>query len=123
MTEINSDNGGTIRIADEVLVTIAGTAALEAEGVSGLGISGYFSNDIASKFTRRNISRGVLVNVDGNKVTLSLTVCVKFGKKLQAVSREVQERVKSAIETMTGLEVVEVNVSVGNLSSDKQRRA
>lgn len=123
MTEIKTDKEGAIRIADEVLATIACTAALECEGVAGIGISGYFSNDIASKFIRKNISRGVVVKVRGNQVLVGLTVSIKFGKKLQAVSRDVQDKVKSAIETMTGLEVLEVNVNIGNLASEKQRRA
>ena len=101
MTMIKSENGGTVRIADEVIAVIAGTAALEAEGVAQLAGS-----------TRKHRARGVQVQVKAQHVRLGIALSVKAGKKLQEVSREVQQRVKSAIETMTGLQVDEVNVSV-----------
>lgn len=101
MTEIKSERGDTVRIADEVLAVIAGTAALEADGVAGLSGPG-----------RRSRSRGIRVAVKDKKVKLNVVLTIKAGKKLQEVSREVQQRVKSAIETMTGLTVLAVNVLV-----------
>ncbi|MCL2188726.1 MAG: Asp23/Gls24 family envelope stress response protein [Defluviitaleaceae bacterium] len=101
MTTIKSENGGAVRIADEVIAVIAGTAALEAEGVSHLAGA-----------TRKHRAKGVNVSVKAQNVCLAIALSVKAGKKLQDVSREVQQRVKSAIETMTGLTVDEVNVSV-----------
>jgi len=100
MTEIKSAQGGIVRIADEVLAVIAGTAAMEAEGVAALVGS------------RKNRARGVTVAVKAHNVVLGIALSVKAGKKLQEVSREVQQRVKSAIETMTGLNVSAVNVNV-----------
>jgi len=120
MTELKSESTGVIRIADDVLATIAGTAALEAEGVAGL--AGYYSNDIKNKSVRRNMTKGVAVKVTGDSVSLKVAISVKFGTKLQEVSREVQQRVKGAIETMTGLAVAEVNVSVGALVDENKRR-
>ena len=108
MTEIKSETTGTIRIADEVLAHIAGTATMEVDGVVGL--------------TTRNKSRGVNIAVKNNHVTVGLTISVRLGKKLQAVSRAVQERVKTAIEMMTTLTVAEVNVCVGALINDKPRK-
>lgn len=101
MTVIKSENGGVVRIADEVIAVIAGTAAMEAEGVASLAGA-----------TRKHRARGVQVQVKAQAVVLSIALTIKAGKKLQDVSREVQQRVKSAIETMTGLTVNEVNVSV-----------
>ena len=120
LTEIKSEGNGTVRIADDVLAVIAGTAALEAAGVAGL--AGYFSSDIANKAVRKHMAKGVTVSVTGATVTLGIAITVQFGKKLQEVSREVQQRVKSAIETMTGLTVAEVNVSVGALAGENNRR-
>jgi len=120
MTELKSEGTGAIRIADDVLAVIAGTAALEAEGVAGL--AGYYSNDINSKSVRKHMAKGVSVNVTGGTVSFHLIISVKFGAKLQDVSREVQQRVKGAIETMTGLAVAEVNISVGALVDENKRR-
>ena len=120
MTELKSEGTGVVRIADDVLAVIAGTAALEAEGVAGL--AGYYSNDVNDKAVRKHMAKGVTVNVTGNEVVFHLAISVKFGAKLQEVSREVQQRVKGAIETMTGLDVAEVNISVGALVDENKRR-
>ena len=101
MTEIKSERGDIVRIADEVLALIAATAALEAEGVQTLAGP-----------KRKSRSRGVSVAVKDDKVRLRVVLTVKTGKKLHEVAREVQKRVTSAIETMTGLSVAGVNVLV-----------
>ena len=120
MTQLKSEGTGAIHIADDVLAVIAGTAALEAEGVAGL--AGNILSDLNNKYVRKHLSKGVAVKVTGDAVMLNLAISVKFGIKLQEVSRDVQQRVKSAIETMTGLTVVEVNVSVGALVDESKRR-
>ena len=120
MTELKSEGTGAVRIADDVLAVIAGTAALEAEGVAGL--AGYYSNNINNKTVRKHLAKGVTVNVTGDSVSFTLAISVKFGTKLQDVSREVQQRVKGAIETMTGLAVHEVNIRVGALVDENKRR-
>ena len=120
MTELKSEGTGAVRIADDVLAIIAGTAALEAEGVAGL--AGYCSNDVNNKAVRKHMAKGVTVNVSGDTVNFHLVISVKFGTKLQEVSREVQQRVKGAIETMTGLAVATVNISVGALVDENKRR-
>ena len=120
MTELKSEGTGVVRIADDVLAIIAGTAALEAEGVAGL--AGYYSNDVNNKAVRKHMAKGVQVNVNGDTVKFHLIISVRFGVKLQEVSREVQQRVKGAIETMTGLVVAEVNISVSTLVDENKRR-
>jgi len=120
MTELKTEGTGVVRIADDVLAVIAGTAALESEGVAGL--AGYYSNDINSKAVRKHVAKGVSVNVTGDSVAFHLAISINFGAKLQEVSREVQQRVKGAIETMTGLTVSEVNISVGALVDENKRR-
>ena len=118
MTEIKSEGRGIVRIADEVLAIIAGTAAMEAEGVTGL--AGHVS-DASNKIARKHMTKGVNVSVAGQKVNLALAITAKMGTKLHEVSAEVQQRVKAAIETMTGLDVSEVNISVGAVSSERRR--
>jgi len=120
MTELRSEGAGIIRIADEVLAVIAGTAALEAGGVAG--IAGYLSNDVNNKAVRKHMIKGVGVKVTGDSIAFNMLISVKFGVKLQDVSREVQQRVKGAIETMTGLAVSEVNVNIGALVDENKRR-
>ena len=120
MTELKTESTGVVRISDDVLAIIAGAAALEAEGVAGL--AGYYSSDINNKAVRKHLAKGVNVSVTGDSVSFHLAISVKFGTKLQDVSREVQQRVKGAIETMTGLAVVEVNVSIGALVDENKRR-
>ncbi|MCL2364591.1 MAG: Asp23/Gls24 family envelope stress response protein [Defluviitaleaceae bacterium] len=101
MTELKTERGDSVRISDEVLAIIAGTAALETEGVAALVGPG-----------RRGRARGISVVVKKQSVMLGILLKVKAEKKLQEVSREVQQRVKSAIETMTGMRVAGVNVTV-----------
>jgi len=120
MTELMSDGVGSIRITDDVLAVIAGAAALEAEGVAGL--AGIYSNDVNNKTVRKNITKGVAVKVTGDSIAFNLAISVKLGAKLQDISRDVQQRVKSAVETMTGLTVSEVNISVGALVDENKRR-
>jgi len=118
MTELKTEGGGAVHIADDVLAVIAGTAALEAEGVTGL--AGHFANQIGSKAVRKHMAKGVQVSVAGRKVRLALAITAKMGAKLHEISAEVQQRVKTAIETMTGLDVAEVNINVGAVAAETQ---
>ena len=118
MTELKTEGGGRVHIADDVISVIAGTAALEADGVTGL--AGNFSSDVKSKAMRKHMAKGVQVKVSGQRVKLSLAITTKMGAKLHKVSADVQTRVQSAIETMTGLIVAEVNVIVGAVSAEAE---
>ena len=122
MTEIqtNSSNIGQIQIADEVIAVIAGTAAMEVGGV--LGMASNFTGDLAEIMGKRNLSKGVKVNVNGDSVSVELNLMVKFGYKIQDISVEVQQKVKTAIETMTGLTTSEVNVNVAGIHMDKPQK-
>jgi uncharacterized alkaline shock family protein YloU len=117
MTEIKSSESGCVRIADEVLAVIAGTAALEIEGVAGL--TGHLADDIAEKLGRRHLGKGVTVKVENGAVAVATEICVKPGSKFQEIGAAVQERIKTAIETMTGLDVSEVNVGISALAAEK----
>lgn len=101
---------GEIKIADDVVGVIAGLAATEVEGVAGM--SGGFTGDIAEILGRKNLSKGVKVAVENSTTKVDLHVIVEYGSKIPEVSWNIQESVKNAIETMTGLEVVEVNIHV-----------
>lgn len=101
---------GTIRIADEVVGIIAGMAATEIPGVAGM--SGGLVGGIAEMLGKKNLAKGVKVEVGEKEAAVDLYVIMEYGVRLPDVAIQVQENVKHAIESMTGLEVVEVNVHV-----------
>lgn len=112
MEKPNIENSlGTIRIADEVVEIIAGLAASEVEGVAGM--SGGFVGDLAQMLVRtKNHSKGVKVEVGEQEAAVDLFLVVEYGVSIPNVSLHVQEAVKEAIESMTGLTVIETNVHV-----------
>ena len=101
---------GTVRIADEVVGTIAGLAATEVNGIAGM--SGGLVGGIAEMLGKKNFSKGVKVEVGEKEAAVDLYIIVEYGARIPDIALTVQEKVKSAIENMTGLEVVEVNVHV-----------
>jgi uncharacterized alkaline shock family protein YloU len=117
-TEEHNDCVGQIQIADDVLATIAGTAAMEVAGVAAMAGN---ITDIAELLGKKNLSKGVKVEVEGNEVKFELNLYIRAGYKIHEVCTQVQERVKNAIETMTGLEVPEINISVTGLVAEKDK--
>lgn len=109
---------GQVQIADEVVAIIAALAATEVDGVEKM--SGNITNGIVSKLGMKNLSKGVKVQVIEGKVLVDLTLELTYGVNLPKVCRNVQERVKSAIETMTGLTVEEVNVKIAGIATQKE---
>jgi len=106
----DSSKVGSIKIADEVVGIIAGIAATEVEGVAGM--SGGIVGGIAERLGRKNLSKGVKVEVGEKETAVDLYVVIDYGARIPEVAQEVQERVKKAVESMTGLKVVEVNIHV-----------
>ena len=105
-----------IQVADEVVCIVAGLAATEVEGVECM--SGNITNELVSKLGMKNLSKGVKVHVGENDVTVNLALNIKYGCEIPKVSAAVQDRVKTAIETMTGLEVSEVNIKIAGVNID-----
>lgn len=101
---------GSIRIADEVVAVIAGLAATEIKGVAGM--SGGLAGGIAEMLGRKNLSKGVKVEVGEKEAAVDMFIIVEYGVRIPDVASHIQENVKRAIESMTGLNVVEVNVNV-----------
>ena len=102
---------GQIQIADEVVGVIAVTAALEVEGV----VAGSHGKGFTEFFGKKGHTKCVKVVKDENDAVVDMEIIVKFGTKVQKVATEVQEKVKSTVETMTGLNVAVVNVSVSGV--------
>lgn len=106
----SSSDKGSIKIADEVVGIIAGLAATEVEGVAGM--SGGIVGGIAEILGRKNLSKGVKVEVGEKEAAVDLYIIVNYGVRIPEVAWNVQENVKKAIENMTGLSVIEVNIHV-----------
>ena len=102
--------GGSIKIADEVVGIIAGLAATEVTGVAGM--SAGLVGGIAEMLGKKNLSKGVKAVVGEREAAIDVYIIVEFGVRIPDIALRVQENVKRAIESMTGLEVIEVNIHV-----------
>ena len=114
----NDASKGEIKIADEVVAIIAALAATEVEGVASM--AGNISNELIGKLGMKNLSKGVKVDVLEGIVTVSLALNLKYNYSIVEVSARVQEKVKNAIENMTGLEVADVNIKVAGVEMESQ---
>ena len=115
---IQEEEIGQVQIADEVVAIIAGLAAMEVDGVSSM--AGTSTRDLIGKLGKKNLSKGVKVDVLDGVVTVSLSLNLRFGKNIMEVSSRVQEKVKAAIENMTGLSVADVNIKVAGVDDDTE---
>lgn len=106
----SNTNNGTVTYANDVIATIAGVAATEVSGVAGM--SGGISSGITEMLGKKNLTKGVKVEVGTQEAAIDLNIVVEYGSELHKVAEAVQENVKKAVGTMTGLQVVEVNVNI-----------
>lgn len=123
MEEINQssiNDLGAIRITDEVVAIIAGLAATEVPGVAGM--SGGIAGGIAEMLGKKNLSKGVKVEVGEKEAAIDMYIIVDYGFRIPDVAWEIQEKVKKAVETMTGLDVVEVNIHVQGVYIEKENK-
>lgn len=105
---------GEIQIADEVVAIIAGLAATEVEGVSSM--AGNITNELVGRLGMKNLAKGVKVDITSEAVVVDMALNMEYGFNIPKTSEEVQERVKTAIENMTGLHVAEVNVRIAGVA-------
>ena len=115
---VDNDSTGTITYANEVIAIIAGVAANEVEGIAGMCSGGGFSDVFIRS---RNIRKGVKVEIGAEEASVDLYVIVEYGTPIQVAALNVQESVRKAIETMTGLHVVRVDVHVNGVSFEKEK--
>lgn len=108
---------GHINISEEVLSAIAGAAALDVEGIAGLGTG--LGADMAAMVSRKSLTRSVRLDMENDEVSVGIAVLVKYGYVVPDVAREVQEAVKTAVENTSGLNVACVNVTVAGVSFEK----
>lgn len=113
-------DSGKIVFAPDVIATIAGLAASDVKGIAGM--SSGMVDGIAQMLGRKNLTKGVKVEVGSQEAAVDVSVIVLYGHRIHEVCREVQNAIKQAIETMTGLKVVQVNVLVQAVSFEKEPR-
>jgi uncharacterized alkaline shock family protein YloU len=112
---------GNIQIAPEVIEVIAGLATVEVEGVAGM--SGGFVSGVAELLGRKNLSKGVKVEVGQKEAAIDVSIIIEYGHRIPSVASAIQANVKQAIESMTGLDVVEVNVHIHGVHFKTSERA
>ena len=117
--KIKDDKLGEVKIADEVIAIIAGLAATEIEGVSSM--AGNITNELVSRLGMKNLSRGIRVEVEEGIVNVKVALNIAYGYSIPDVSSKVQERVKNAVENMTGLEGSGVNVRIASVDMGKNK--
>ncbi len=124
MQSLQNDNNvneyGSIRIADDVVAIIAELAAKEVKGI--IGMSGGIADSITEMLGKKSPSKGVKVEVGEKETAIDLYVVVEYGVRIPDVAWQVQENVKKAVETMTGLNVVEVNIHIQGVNIEKESK-
>lgn len=108
------DSMGSVKIADDVVTMIAALAATEVEGVSSM--VGNITHELMNKMGYKNLARGVKVEVFNKKVKVDLSVNIEYGYNIPATGQKIQRKVQAAIESMTGLEVTDVNIRVAGVN-------
>ncbi len=118
--ESEEEKVGNVKIAVDVVATIAGIAASETEGVAEM--NGSLAGGIAEIFgAKKNLSKGVKVDINENDAVIDLYITVDYGIRIPELAWEIQENVKNSVETMTGLNVVKVNIHVEGVSFAKEK--
>ncbi len=113
----NNENIGFVQIADDVVAVIAGIAATEVEGVASM--AGNITKELISKLGMKNLSKGVKVNMEDGVATVDVAINIEYGYNIPTVCELVQDKVKVAIENMTGLKVDNVNVTIAGVALEK----
>lgn len=118
--KIKSDALGEVQVADEVITIIAGLAATEVEGVSSM--AGNITKDLVSRLGIKNLAKGVRISIDEGKVTVNLALNIAYGYTIPEVSGKVQEKVKAAVENMTGLQVAAVDIRIVEVNMKEEKK-
>jgi len=116
-----ADELGNIHIAEEVLAAVAAAAAAEVSGVSAMAAN--FGSDIAELLGKKNQAKGVRILVEEEKITVEMAVLMAYGHTIPEVGKAVQENVKTTLESITGLEIAAVNVTVAGVVFPPKQQA
>lgn len=114
----NNEHEDSIKIADDVIRCIAALAATDIDGVSGM--AGSSTDEIVAMLGRKTLDKGVKMSVNDDVVKLTVSVIIKYGCNIPDVSAKIQDKVRSTIESMTGLTVSEINVNVAGIDTSAE---
>lgn len=114
----NKEHEDSIKIADDVIRCIAALAATDIDGVSGM--AGSSTDEIVAMLGRKTLDKGVKMSVNDDVVKLTVSVIIKYGCNIPDVSAKIQDKVRSTIESMTGLTVSEINVNVAGIDTSAE---
>jgi len=121
MITLRENEDGQVQISEDVIAVISNTVALEFKGVAAIGNN--FADGIAEMLGKKNLSKGVKIEIiDNSQVKVSLNLSVRFGYKIPDLMFEVQKKIKSSIEDMTGLCVTQININVTSINFDKEKK-
>lgn len=115
-----SMENGTVRISNDVVAIIAGVAATEISGV--VGMSGGITGGITEMLGMKNLSKGVKVELEDKEVTIDLFIIVEYGSRISELGEKIQQNVKQTVETMTGLNVISVNVNIQGVNIPRESK-
>ncbi len=118
-TICDNQSVGKVQIADEVVAIIAGLAATEVKGVAAM--AGNITNELVGKLGMKNLSKGVKIDVLDEVVSVDMDLILQYGYNIPDTCKKVQDRVKTAIENMTGLQVSDVNISIASVELEQTR--
>ena len=118
--EMNEIEENGIKIADDVIATIAGKAAMEVSGVYSM--AGGFAGGISEVFGKKNYTKGIKVDNSEKGLKIDVNIIVEYGARIPDVAYEIQNRVKKSIENMTGLTIEEVNVHIQGVNTESQNK-
>ncbi len=110
---------GSVKISDEVVAVIAGIASMEVDGVSSM--AGNTTKDLMQKLGRKSLSKGVKIEIEEKTVKVYVSINIKYGYNIMEITKGVQEKIKTAIENMTGLTVADVNVRVAGVNVSEEQ--
>ncbi len=117
ITLTDTNQSDEIKIADDVVAVIAGVAVSEVSGVASM--AGGFAGGITEVLSgKKNLAKGIKVEVGDKETKIDVNIIVEYGVRIPDVAFEIQNRVKKAVETMTGLKVLEVNVHVQGVNTE-----
>lgn len=117
---LQGDAFGEVRIADDVVANIAALAAVEVDGVAAT--AGNITKELMNKVGMKTIGKGVRVEMLESVVSVDIALIMEYGYNIPTTCKSVQERIKAAIENMTGLEVSDVNIRIAGINMEKQDR-
>lgn len=117
-TYIEHDNSdlGEVQISNDVLAVISAMAAMEVDGV--VAMAGNITAELVSKLAMKKLSKGVRVDVVDNTVMVDLSIILRINENIVTISKKVQDKVKTTVENMTGMEVANVNVNIASVATN-----